>query len=471
MSKLILTEQGSTPATPSSGKLAIYAKTDGKAYAKNDAGVEYDLTTGGAGGEDLAATLALGNTTGGTDLVLSDGDVLRGESGVGIAGDVTLRGGTSSTGSVDGGDFVLIPGAGIGGNPDGVLVLKDAAEANEVAFKTIGPEQLRIGTTLPFEYDGVTGKLTIPGIIDPVAIVFEEADAPATTGTEGAVFVSDGTGGLTAGHLYYVPPSSGTPVDISNPVVAADTLQAAYNAGKTIVLTSAITPVELTAGAAPGVTTSLLAFKKSSGDGLFTLKHTAATRVRLEGAVGAAATAGTAIELVGGAATGPGNLDGGSVYLRPGLRANTGTDGSIAFLDVAAAREVDVYVDPSATYPAPVLLSRGTGTVGVTLGPVVNALDIYSATNAVADTHIIPNNSSVCLYNNGATAGTRDIKLPVNPVAGQTVVVKDAVGTAAAKPATISGSGGTLIDGGASVLLNANWKAFTFVFNQNWYII
>lgn len=470
MSKLVLTEQSVAPTTPSSGKLAIYAKTDGKAYAKNDAGVEYDLTTGGAGGEDLAATLVLGNTTGGTDIVLSDGDHITGESGSGIAGNLLLLGGTSSDSGTltDGGSVVVTPGAATAGGDDGGLVLMAAVGTNSVVLKTIGDEVLRIGTTLPFEYDGITGKLTIPGIIDPTAIVFEEADAPTTGSTEGAVFVSDGTGGLTLGHLYFVPPSSGTPVDISNPAVAADTLQAAYNAGRTIVLGSASDPIELTAGATPA---SLLAFKKLSGDGLFAIKHAVATRVRLEGAVGAAATAGTSIELVGGAATGPGDLDGGSVYLRPGTRINSGIDGSIAFLDVAAAREVDVYVDPSATYPAPVLLSRGTGTVGVTLGPVVNALNVFSA-SALGVAHLIPNNASVCLYNpnSGLGPGARYITLPANPVAGQTVVVKDVAGNAGTYNVTIA-AGGVLIDGAASVLLSANWKAFTFVFNQNWYII
>ena len=471
MSKLILTEQSAapTPPTPSSGKWLVYAKTTGKLWAMDDTGFEYDLTAGAAGGEDLEATLVLGNTTGGTDIVLTDGDKVTGESGAGVAGNVTLLGGTSSaSGTVtDGGSIVIIPGATTPGGDDGGLVLTAATGSNSVVFKTIGDEVLSIGTTFALEYDGTTGELNIP-----TAIVFEEADAPATGSTEGAGFVSDGTGGLTEGHLYYAPPGGDPPIDISNPAVAADTLQAAYDAGRTIVLASAITPVELTAGAAPGVTTSLLAFKKSSGDGLFALKHPAATRVRLEGAVGAVGAVGTAIELVGGAATGPGNLDGGSVYLRPGERANSGTDGSIAFLDVAAVREVDVYVDPSATYPAPVLLSRGTGTVGVTLGPVVNALNVFSP-SGLPNTHLIPNNASVCLYNPNSAllVGTRNITLPANPVTGQTVVVKDVAGNAGTYNVTIAGSGGTLIDGAASVLLNANWKAFTFVFNQNWYII
>lgn len=46
------------PATPPSGALLLYAKSDGKLYAKNDAGTEFDLTGGGGG-----ATLPVGDDT------------------------------------------------------------------------------------------------------------------------------------------------------------------------------------------------------------------------------------------------------------------------------------------------------------------------------------------------------------------------------------------------------------------------
>ena len=36
----------SAPSTPSSGKFAVYAKSDSKLYGKSDGGVEYDLTVG-----------------------------------------------------------------------------------------------------------------------------------------------------------------------------------------------------------------------------------------------------------------------------------------------------------------------------------------------------------------------------------------------------------------------------------------
>lgn len=38
------------PSTPASGKVAVYAKSDGKLYIKDDAGTETDLTGGGGGG-------------------------------------------------------------------------------------------------------------------------------------------------------------------------------------------------------------------------------------------------------------------------------------------------------------------------------------------------------------------------------------------------------------------------------------
>ena len=46
----------SAPATPSSGSLVLYGKTDGKLYVKNAAATEYDLTVGAAGGETNTAS-------------------------------------------------------------------------------------------------------------------------------------------------------------------------------------------------------------------------------------------------------------------------------------------------------------------------------------------------------------------------------------------------------------------------------
>jgi hypothetical protein len=180
MSKLILAENAASPATPSSGTLLVYAKTDGNLYAKNDAGTETNITAGGGGGgavnsvgvssplvdtgtasdpiigldtvtpdpsgsytnanitvdaygrvtvaangaggggEDLSATLALGNLTGANDIVLSFGQALRGESDTNVAGNVILQAGTDTgAGPNDGGDIEFIPGAGVGGGNDG----------------------------------------------------------------------------------------------------------------------------------------------------------------------------------------------------------------------------------------------------------------------------------------------------------------------------------------------------------------
>lgn len=71
------------------------------------------------------------------------------------------------------------------------------------------------GATGPLIYNADTGKLTVPGLIDPTGMVFTQAGTPSTASNEGAIFVSDGTGGLVAGSLYYVPASTGTPVNIS----------------------------------------------------------------------------------------------------------------------------------------------------------------------------------------------------------------------------------------------------------------
>ncbi len=58
--KHLLIQEITAPGTPAAGGAALYVKSDGKIYLKNDGGTEYDLTAGGAptgaAGGDLSGT-------------------------------------------------------------------------------------------------------------------------------------------------------------------------------------------------------------------------------------------------------------------------------------------------------------------------------------------------------------------------------------------------------------------------------
>ena len=148
--------------------------------------------------EDLAATLLIGNLTGGTDLVVSSGDRITAPDTIdltlsaedlllGDAGDVIVKGGDTAEAAKLGGDVRLIPGLAPSGTDGHVHVEGDLE---------------------------VDGKLTVAGLIDPTGIILDEAAAPTTAVNKGALFVSDGTGGLTLNALYYRPASDGTPVHL-----------------------------------------------------------------------------------------------------------------------------------------------------------------------------------------------------------------------------------------------------------------
>lgn len=55
--KMLLAE-GAAPGTPASGQIAVYGKADGKVYAKDDAGTEYDLTATTSGSSIQTITSA-----------------------------------------------------------------------------------------------------------------------------------------------------------------------------------------------------------------------------------------------------------------------------------------------------------------------------------------------------------------------------------------------------------------------------
>lgn len=81
---------------------------------------------GGGGGEDLAATLAVDNVTGGSDLVFSvlapNFDRLDAEdNGAGAGGTFNIDGSNAGGGVFPGGDIDLTPGVGSGGGANGVV--------------------------------------------------------------------------------------------------------------------------------------------------------------------------------------------------------------------------------------------------------------------------------------------------------------------------------------------------------------
>lgn len=62
---VLVVPENASPSTPASGKVAVYAKADGKLYIKDDAGTETDLTASGSG---------IGGSTGSTDNALLRAD-------------------------------------------------------------------------------------------------------------------------------------------------------------------------------------------------------------------------------------------------------------------------------------------------------------------------------------------------------------------------------------------------------------
>lgn len=59
-----------------------------------------------------------------------------------------------------------------------------------------------------------TDKIFINDLTVKDSKLLIQSNAPSTSATEGAIFVSDGTSGLIAGNPYFIPASNGTPVNI-----------------------------------------------------------------------------------------------------------------------------------------------------------------------------------------------------------------------------------------------------------------
>jgi len=172
------------------------------------------LFTTPPGTEPLSVTLGAGNTTGGTDVVVSSGDKITAPDAValtietpsptlGIPGGIDITSGSGVQAGRPGADIDITAGNGVTTGAGGKV--------------NVTPGSSPTGTDGTIELLGdtnVTGKLGVTGLIDPVGVVFDEASAPGTGATQGGVFVSDGTGGLTQNKLYFRPGSNGTPEEL-----------------------------------------------------------------------------------------------------------------------------------------------------------------------------------------------------------------------------------------------------------------
>jgi len=517
MSKIILAENAASPATPSSGTLLVYAKTDGNLYAKNDAGTETNITGGGGGGgavnsvsvsaplvdtgtasdpiigldtvspdpsgsytnanitvdaygrvtvasnggggggEDLSATLALGNTTGANDIVLSFGQALLGESDTNVAGNVILQAGTDTgAGPNDGGNIEIIPGAGVGGGNDGVILLWDASTTNSTTIKVTGVDSLSVGSASPIILNGAASEITLGSAI------FDQKAPPATSGTQGAIFVSDGTapGAHLAGKPYFRPASSAAPVELKT---AETSLQKAYDSGSSVTLSAANTPIAITAGAAGS--SNIIQVKSSSSVALFAIDQTGASDISLSSLnATAAGVAGTSLNLTAGSAIG-GNGDAGSILLKTGSSTGSGALGTFKFSD-SGSNTVSLRVD-SSLLGTPFIRSQ-SNTWGATLGPFVfNAFSGHTTTPFTIQ-------KNVAYLGCNTAPGPISLLLPsaATAIQGQSIVIKDESGNSAANNVTIAVNGGGNIDGGPVQLLNVAYKSLQFLFSGGaWHLI
>jgi hypothetical protein len=113
-------------------------------FSSNFSAILAQAGTGGAG--TLAATLALGNTTGGNDIEFSSGDgIVTTANGAGAGFDLGLSAGDAGGGTFAGGDLNLSAGTGSGGGANGTINLN----GDVVVTGSLTLPNLRSGTGSP----------------------------------------------------------------------------------------------------------------------------------------------------------------------------------------------------------------------------------------------------------------------------------------------------------------------------------
>jgi hypothetical protein len=81
----------------------------------------------------------------------------------------------------------------------------DGTWPSTIAIRVTANQEITIGAGAanPMIYDAITGKLTVPGLIDPTGLILDQ-NVPLDPGAgKGILFIGDGTSGTTQGNFYY----------------------------------------------------------------------------------------------------------------------------------------------------------------------------------------------------------------------------------------------------------------------------
>jgi hypothetical protein len=142
---------------------------------------------GTAGGGTLAAVLAAGNTTGGTDIVISSGDAIdAANNGAGAGFELQIIGSDGGGGLFVGGNVRITPGQGSGGGADGeVIVDGDGTVTGDLTV------------TGSFVYDLIFRGTGTPegAVVAAVGAVYQRLDGAAGN----TMYLKQSGGGLNTG--------------------------------------------------------------------------------------------------------------------------------------------------------------------------------------------------------------------------------------------------------------------------------
>lgn len=181
--------QDMTPATLTAAGAFVGGVTGTVRFATNMGAIEVDIDAA----DGLAAVIAKFDATGQVTAADSGGGVLE-LTTVALGPDATIYFLNADTG-LDTALGVFDGQAPVAGTAPSYIRV-DVTAAQEITF---GAD----GATGPMIYNADTGKLTVPGIIDPTGLVLDETVPLVAPTGKGVIFIGDGTGGTIAGNFYF----------------------------------------------------------------------------------------------------------------------------------------------------------------------------------------------------------------------------------------------------------------------------